>query len=152
MLYNPYRVPVRGAFGYGGRCAKAGLSFGSLRGTLVHLVSTDWMWRQRVQDGTSPSRHIPEADLPTMQEISAFWQQEESLWKTYLAAMPADELYRMVRYTNTKGVQYENPLWEILLHLVNHGTQTRSEAAVALSQLGFSPGDLDFILYLRQQR
>jgi uncharacterized damage-inducible protein DinB len=37
-----------------------------------------------------------------------------------------------------------------LVHVVNHGTQFRSEAAVALTEYGHSPGDLDLIFYLRQ--
>jgi uncharacterized damage-inducible protein DinB len=39
-----------------------------------------------------------------------------------------------------------------LAHVVNHGTQSRSEAAVLLTEYGQSPGDLDLILFLREQR
>ena len=40
---------------------------------------------------------------------------------------------------------------QVLVHVVNHGTQFRGEAAVLLSQYGYSPGDLDFIAFLRQR-
>ena len=39
-------------------------------------------------------------------------------------------------------------IWQMLLHLLNHGTQHRSEAALLLTQVGRSPGDLDLIDYL----
>jgi uncharacterized damage-inducible protein DinB len=39
------------------------------------------------------------------------------------------------------------PVWQMLLHLANHGTQHRSEAALLLTGAGRSPGDLDLIDY-----
>ena len=49
-----------------------------------------------------------------------------------------------------RGVAYDNLVWQILLHVVNHGTQFRSEAGVALTRFGRSPGDTDLSVYLRQ--
>jgi hypothetical protein len=36
----------------------------------------------------------------------------------------------VVRYTNTRGEAFETRLWQILLHVVNHGIQSRSEVAI----------------------
>ncbi len=129
--------------------APAGLSFSSIRGTLIHTLSTEWIWRKRVEEAESPPRMISEGDLPTFQALTARWKEEEALWRDYLRAMTDQDLDRVVKYNNTKGRSFENPLWQILTHVVNHGTQFRSEAAVALTRLGRSPGDLDFIAFLR---
>jgi uncharacterized damage-inducible protein DinB len=50
-----------------------------------------------------------------------------------------------------RGDEYTHPLSQMLMHIINHSTQTRSEAAVALTELGHSPGDLDFIVFIRQK-
>ena len=52
-------------------------------------------------------------------------------------------------YTNTTGRAFADPLFEMMAHVVNHGTQFRGEAAVGLTALGHSPGNLDLMAFLR---
>ncbi len=129
--------------------APAEVSFGSLRDTMIHVLSTEWMWRQRIQEGVSPSGFPMENNFPTVELLRQYWLLEEATMLAYLASLTEGDTRRVVRYKNTKGVVYENPLWQILLHVVNHGTQFRSEAGVLLTQYGHSPGDIDYIFYLR---
>ncbi len=129
--------------------APAGVGHGSLRGTLVHILSAEWGWRQRCQEGVSPGVMLSERDLPTLAAIQDLWRAEEHAMRTFLAGLDDADMARSVAYTTTRGVPYENTLWHLLAHVVNHGTQHRAEAAVLLTGYGRSPGDLDFITFLR---
>ncbi len=126
------------------------LSFGSLRGTLVHTYGTEQLWRLRCQEGISPSSLAAEAGFPDLDSLRQAWEQEERVMRAYLASLADDDLQGAIRYTTMRGVPYETVLWQILAHMVNHGTQFRSEAGVALTELGHSPGDVDFIFFVRQ--
>ena len=71
--------------------------------------------------------------------------------RDYLTSLGDEDLANFVRYTTDSGQKRERVLWHCLLHVVNHGTQHRSEAAAILTSYGHSPGDLDFTLFLSQQ-
>src|SRR6266581_6770413 len=43
------------------------------------------------------------------------------------------------------------PVWQLLVHVVNHGTQHRAEAAALLTAEGRSPGELDLFDYAEEQ-
>ena len=129
--------------------APAGLSHGSLRATFVHTLAAETVWRLRCQ-GNSPASMLSEAEFPTLDLLRSRWRTEEQALRAYLAALSAAYLHVTIQYHTTKGIPYEEPLWNILVHMVNHGTQSRAEAGIALLAFGQSPGDLDMILYFRE--
>ncbi len=131
--------------------APVGVSSGSVLGTLAHILSAERIWRLRLQEGVSLHKRITEADFSGLADLAALWQEEEDKMKGFVAGLGEDDLERWVEYQKTNGEKEGNTLWKVLVHVVNHGTQFRGEAGVALSWLGRSPGDLDFILFLREE-
>ena len=125
------------------------VSHGSLRGTLVHALGAEWAWRQRCQ-GSSPEALLSQDDFDDMKSLAHRWREEEDAMRAYLAELTDDNLTATIEYTRTGGDRFETPLWQILLHVINHGTQSRSEAAVLLSHFGHSPGDLDYMIFLNR--
>jgi uncharacterized damage-inducible protein DinB len=127
--------------------APGGASFDSVRDTLVHAMGAQWLYLERWQ-GRSP-RTMPEAAaFPDLRAIRTRWNEIERDTQTFVASLDDARLAADVTYTNTQGVPWTYPLWQQMIHQVNHATQHRSEAAVLLTQLGHSPGWLDLLYFV----
>lgn len=127
-----------------------GMAHGSMLGTLVHALAGEWIWRVRCQEGVSPRSLLSVSDFPDLASVRKRWAEEERAMRAYLNGLPDFNLENVMRYRSTlDNKEYVTPLWQVLLHLANHGTQHRSEVAAELTRAGRSPGDLDYIVYIR---
>ena len=129
--------------------APASYSHGGLRGTLVHVLFAEWIWRVRWA-GISPTEGLMPEDFPTFEALRSRWTTEEKALMAFVENINEQKLDSVVQYSRTGGEPRKNILWHLMLHLVNHGTQHRSEVAIMLTDFGHSPGDIDFITYLRE--
>jgi uncharacterized damage-inducible protein DinB len=124
---------------------------GSLHRTLLHTLDSEFGWRMLCQHNQL-TPDLTEADFPTLDMMIQRWDEEETAMRAYLAGIRDDDLDSLVRYTTDAGEKRERVLWHCLIHVVNHGTQHRSEAAALLTEYGSSPGDLDFTVFLNERR
>lgn len=119
---------------------------------LVHTLGAEWIWRTRSQEGISPTALPTLEELPTLEAIQRRWQSEEQKMRTFLAGLTDAEFKQAIAYRTTGGTQRATPLGEILHHLLLHGMQHRSEMAAILTHFGHSPGDIDYIVFLRSRK
>jgi len=129
--------------------ADASFPHGGMRGTLVHTLFAEWIWRKR-WEGTSPKARLKPDECPTFESLHVRWMEEEKLLMAFVDGLTDERLEQHFDYTSTEGTPYNRILWHAMAHLVNHGTQHRSEAAAMLTDFGHSPGDVDMIYFLSE--
>lgn len=127
--------------------ADLGYSWGGVRGTLTHVLGTEQGWRSRWRGDDVA---VTQPDLATPEALAAAWEANRAAMRDYLATVAAEDFDREVAYTR-QGRRYSHPLWTQLVHVVNHGTQHRGEVAAMLTGYGYSPGDIDFSLFMREK-
>jgi uncharacterized damage-inducible protein DinB len=111
-----------------------------LGGILVHHLGASERWRVAFESEGERGDNTRREDqpLPSIEELRGMWEAEWAATDGWLATL-TDEFVGHV----FDGV----PVWQMLVHVVNHGTQHRAEAAALLTAEGRSPGELDMVNY-----
>jgi uncharacterized damage-inducible protein DinB len=120
-----------------------GASFGSVQGNLSHMLFAQRLWLSRWTGGTAP----PPVGQMERTAISRELAAADAALRTYIQALPETELEREWYYVDTQGNAQRAVLWHTLLHVANHGTHHRAEAAMLLTALGRPPRQLDLAFF-----
>lgn len=109
----------------------------------------EWLWLERWL-GRSPTGPPP-GEFPDLASVRARWQEIEKDLLKFVRALSAEDLDRVLHYHNTKGNPFSDRMWQMLQHLVNHGTYHRGQITTLLRQLGATPVATDMIAFYREQ-
>ncbi len=115
-------------------------------GVLAHMLAADQAWLARWRGGT-PERLLTQNDLPNLDAILQAWYPIRENMRVFLAGI--DDPNRVIVYRTTSGLEYRQPLWQLILHLFNHNTEHRAQVALVLAQNGIDVGGQDVIAFLR---
>lgn len=128
-----------------------GSSFSSVRDTLAHIYGAEWLWLERFH-GRSPSA-LPNAnqfhDVQTLRET---WAELEQRLLVFARGIAQASLDREIEYKTLNFGVYKNPLWQSMLHLVNHGTYHRGQVTTLVRQLGAQPILVDLMHFYRERQ
>jgi uncharacterized damage-inducible protein DinB len=115
---------------------------GSIRNQMVHVITVDTRWRRGLQgDANARSFNYDPNNHPTRASVRALWDDNAQAMQAYVA-----DLDEAVLDHAPPGMP--GPLWQVLLHLVNHGTDHRAQILRQLHDLGAPTFDQDLIIHL----
>lgn len=116
--------------------------------TLVHTFAADRLWFSRIE-GKPRVVFIEERDrdLGVLQEE---WPAVHERWRTWAAALSDEAARAQLAYADLKGRQWQQPVWQIVLHVVNHATHHRGAVSGFVRAMGHTPPVLDLIAFYRQ--
>jgi uncharacterized damage-inducible protein DinB len=111
-----------------------GHSWDSIHGVLLHIMNAQWIWLRRWQ-GESPKAFFKPAEFPTLASVELKWAQVEAEMRAFLASQTSSSLEQEIAYANTSGKSFRLPLWQMMAHVINHGTHHRGELAAMFATL-----------------
>lgn len=122
-----------------------GYSLGSVRDQVVHLMSVEEIWFSELR-GVEPAAPWPSATVDDRASIRAHWDSIEQRVRAYLADLCDEMLF-------TKPIKEPEEdrdliVWQVLLHVVNHGTDHRAQLLRLLNDLGVKTVSQDYIFYV----
>lgn len=124
---------------------------GSIQETFVHALNThfNWMnyWDGTDPDGSGMTRFDPN-DYPEAKDIRPLWESlkaKSELFVDQLDDERANHLHTVERpWTGVVSMT----MWQMMTQVATHTVQHNAELAEALTGLGHSPGDLDYLFYI----
>ncbi|PHQ83095.1 MAG: damage-inducible protein DinB [Thalassobium sp.] len=123
-----------------------GAFFGSILGTLNHLLWGDLVWMARFAGGDAPPQAI--ADSPDMTATPVEWSTHRfrtdgriSLWADKLASV--DLVGDLTWYSEAAKREVTQPMQTCIVHFFNHQTHHRGQVHAMLTAAGAKPGPTD---------
>lgn len=126
-------------------------SFTSIHKTVVHLWDAESIWWQRLK---LQERIVVPGEGFTGNTVEAGRQLQllNKQWHEWISGAQDRMLEHVFMYHNSKREQFKQPVYQMLLHVFNHGTYHRGQLVNGLRQLGIAKiPATDFILWSRKK-
>lgn len=120
-------------------------SHGSVREQVLHLIGADEVWFCELR-GVLPSDPLPTVNFDDRSLIRSYWDGIEQMMRAYLAGLQDEMLFSkpIVEPEEDKVLS----VWQVLLHVANHGTDHRAQLLRLLNDFGVKTSSQDYIFYI----
>lgn len=127
--------------------AGSSYSVGSVRNQLAHCLMVDIRWLARLN--RQPPPEMEYADFPDQATLWREWEEVQDQVMAYVRRLSPEELNEVVdlQFPDRGGLR-RSRRWQILVHMVNHGTDHRAQILALLAGFGAATFEQDLILHL----
>ena len=120
----------------------------SVVGTLAHLLASEIIWLARLEGGP-PAPIARTIQEPQLADLIEQWAGVGERWRKWIGSLSDADGDRIVAYADLRGNRWSQPLWQLVLHVVNHSSHHRGQVAGFLRSMGKAPPSVDFIAFVR---
>lgn len=118
---------------------KSDYSVGSVRNQVIHMLNIDERWFSGLRGVELPGFLNPE-EFPERDIIRQKWDGVEKDMRGYLEGLRDDMLF-------SQPLGDEIRLWQVLFHVLNHGTDHRAQLLALLTGLGVKTFPQDYFFF-----
>jgi uncharacterized damage-inducible protein DinB len=124
-----------------------GGSFGSIKATVTHVLESDWLWLNRFKG--IPLAKVPSWQIDNASNLYREWKiiQEDMLAVGRVLAVNKNQ---KIAFVTRKGLHYELPFEDIIMHVANHGTYHRGQLTDMIRLVGGQPVSTDYFIFCTQ--
>lgn len=122
--------------------------FGSLHGTLNHLLLVEHLWQARLQHRVFAASSLDQQLEPDRDRLRERLVTFARGWRPFVDTLNPATLAGDLEYRNLQGVAYTLPYASLILHVFNHATHHRGQASIGLLQLGRAAPVMDLPYFL----
>ncbi|GIV27300.1 MAG: hypothetical protein KatS3mg027_1114 [Bacteroidia bacterium] len=109
-----------------------------------HLINAHQIWNHRI---LQKPIDISVWQIHSLQKLK---EMDSQNFQHSLQIIDNYDFGKIISYTNAENKRFQNSVWEILFHIVNHSTHHRAQITKEVRSLGFSiPEKTDYIIYKR---
>jgi uncharacterized damage-inducible protein DinB len=113
---------------------------------LTHIYAAEEVWLRRLTG--EESFQLAEVVKPAgMKELAEVWPALHQRWTDFAASVSDWEA--MAPHRTSLGERIEMPIWQIAMHVVNHGSHHRGQVSMQMRQAGHAPPPTDLIIFYR---
>ncbi|CAM3804202.1 DinB family protein [Marinicrinis lubricantis] len=121
--------------------------FPSISHTLMHMYDADKVWLSRFR-GVSPAS-LSRGSFASLQDAE---QRYIPLLDELQEAFRNLDEQDVISYHNLKGDAFQNTAYDLIQHVVSHGSYHRGNITSMLRQQGIPGPAVDYIIYIREER